>query len=99
MLYIALSVGIVLLIIIALAIAKIKRVKKFKYDNELIVHYWGKNNIFLRRNEVPLFDALKRNVKRRFVSKFNSDVKKGRFVKVYENAKLVGYVKNENYGE
>tara|TARA_R110000803_G_scaffold16197_5_gene44466 strand:+ start:8177 stop:8476 length:300 start_codon:yes stop_codon:yes gene_type:complete len=96
-LYIILSLFLVVAIV--LSIVKIKRVKKFKHDNQLIVHYWGNNNIYLRRNEVPLFEALTRHEKRRFVAKFNSDVKKGKFIKVYEKAKLIGYVKSDDYGK
>jgi len=64
------------------------------YMNEPVLHKYGKDDIFIKRNEVDHFEGLSRNEKRRLVARFQSQVKKGVFVRVYENNKVVGYVRS-----
>ena len=74
--------------------AKKKKREAFNYENEVIPYAMGDSTIYLRRFEIPHFEALGRGERRKIVNKFNASIKRGDTVPVYEKGKIVGFKKN-----
>ena len=81
-------------VVLAAAILIINGYNKKKKSMELVVHKYGKSDIFIRRFEIEHFESLTREEKRRLVNKFQSKVKQGVYKKVIKDSKCIGYVRN-----
>lgn len=66
---------------------------KKKHNNTVVPHHVGKKTIYLKRNEIEHFESLSRSIQRRYINKFEAQVKSGKYVAVYEKGKFLGYVK------
>jgi len=65
-----------------------------KRSNKVVPYAMGDSTIYLRRFEIPHFEALGRGERRKIVNKFNASVKRGDIIPVYEKGKIVGFKKN-----
>lgn len=86
--------GILLFIVVATII--ILYFKK-KYDAKIIPHGVGTKTIYIERRERKHFESLPRNEQRKLVSRFHAQLKRGRFLPVYKDGKVVGYTKNPRW--
>lgn len=82
-----------LLFFVVVAALIIKHFKN-KYDTKIVPHAVGNKTIYLQRNEIDHFESLSRTDQRKFINRFMSQVKSGRFKEVRKNGKVVGYIKN-----
>lgn len=70
---------------------RLKKKKAFEYNNEVVPFAVGNSTIYLRRFEIPHFESLGRSERRRIVSKFDAEVKRGNMIPVREKGKIVGF--------
>lgn len=75
--------------------AKKKEEKKEEYQpmDEVIPYKMGKYTVYLRRQEVDYFEKQPRRTRKMLIKQFNDNVKKGIFIPIKEDGKVVGYVR------
>ena len=73
--------------------AKKKKRDAFNYENEVIPYAMGDSTIYLRRHEIPHFEALGRSEKRKIVSRFNASLKRGDIIPVRKHGKIIGFTR------
>lgn len=71
--------------------------KKEKRENEVVPHTVGNKTIYLRRKEIPHFEARSREDQRKEVNRFHAQVKAGKFLPITKQGRIIGYVKNEKW--
>ena len=70
---------------------------RFKRGEKIVPHSVGQKTIYLRRSEVPHFESLGREEQRRYVVRFEAQVKDGKYTPIYKRGKIIGYVRKTQW--